>query len=274
LRIDSNLKQEYESTGMVAQSFELANTNLIPALRKDGALFQEAIQTLRGDGHFRVPYLFTEAIASVAGDETLVKVIEAVLGENTPWVVWGPNIQQGTPNEADKWHVDIESWHWSTITVMIGLKNCNDKNTTRCIPYSHKLDLLPWSRADNSDDQCVQKAAQSLDPRCSSIDTFKNFQPGSFYLFDAKSWHCGPALSVFQDREMLILHYQRADDPRIPYMYDYEKRLWFDQPAVYLEKPHLSQQASQHSGNLMSSIDQKRFRTDLCPLPRNHQYSR
>lgn len=265
----AGLKGEYEMSGMVSQAFELANTGVVEALRADGPLFKEAIREVRGQGHFRVPYLFTDAIVAAAFDPTLVSVIEAILGKD--WVVWGPNIQQGTPNEADKWHVDLESWHWPSITVMVGLENCHDDNTTRCIPFTQHLDVLPWDMADNDDDTAVRKAAKKLDIRCTRIRRFQDFQPGSFYLFDAKCWHCGPDLSSFQEREMMILHYQRASEPRIPYMYDYEKRLWFDEPAIYLEGTDLTQEPSNVAAELHRSNRPARFRTDLYALPTGHQ---
>lgn len=269
----SSIEEEYEQTGMVRQSFSLADPNILPALRQDALSFQKAVQALSGQGKNRVPYFFTPALKQIACDQAIVGVIKSILGKNQPWVVWGANIQQGTPNEAYCWHVDMESFYWPTITVVIGLENCTENNATRCIPYSQNLDYQPSTTCDNSDDHCTKTAANFLDKRCDSICTFEHFGVGKFYVFNAKTWHCGPNLANFQDRKLVILHYQDASHPRIPYMCDYENQLWFSEPAEFIvgsDLCSLSNPLEKTFPQSNHSLDNK-IRTDLYPLPKGHR---
>lgn len=278
----ADLKQEYDRTGMLSQSFPLGDLSVLTAVKKDEPTFEKAIERFRSQSLFRVPYRLTSAIMTLAHDKNLVEIVQMVLGgSHTPWVVWGPIMHLGTPHGAYKWHVDIESWHWPTVTVIVGLENCNPENATTCIPYSHLLNIFPWSEANNSVDASVQASAESSDSRCCSMRSFEDFRTGNFYVFNGKIWHRGPAISVFQDRKILLLHYQRADAPRIPYMYNYEENLWFRYPATYGEGADTTMQSrddfdqmSYNAAQLASPNVSRRFRTDLHSLPDGHAWAK
>jgi hypothetical protein len=227
------LFDRYEEEGSLARAFPLADTGVISELRRDLLGYQVEVRRNREQGLFRVPYLITQAIVEAAHDENILAVVRAIMGTDE-LVMWGPNIQTGTPNEADLWHTDIESWLWPTVTVVVGLKGCHEGNTTRCIPGSHRLPLQPWAAVENNADaSIVSAAARALDPACNTVRAFAGFADAHFYLFNARSWHCGVGAASL-GRELLFLHYDRADNPRIPYMKDYEARTWFDFPAAYL----------------------------------------
>ncbi|MBI1357551.1 MAG: hypothetical protein GC160_24690 [Acidobacteria bacterium] len=225
-------REEYETTGMVRRALPLADRSGIPALIEEAELFDAAIARFRRRGQLRrVPYLATPAIRRVSRDPGLLGAVGAILGGG-PWVMWGANIRRDVPNQASLWHVDAESALWPTLTVVIGLRGCHAGNATRYIPHSQRLGVNPPALPE-SDGAAVVEAAAALDRRCDRVETFEGFGDGGFYLFNAAGWHCGePTASA--GRVLLFLHYQRADEPRIPYMWDYGQGLWLDYPAPYV----------------------------------------
>ena len=233
----NDVRSEYESTGLVRQSMPLADQGVLDGLRADAPWFANAVAELREQGVRRVPYSFTPAIEKVATDPGLTGVIEEILGDER-WVAWGANIQVGTPNAAYEWHTDIESDCWPTITVAVGLSGCREENATRYLPGSHRFPVGPQACGDPTDDELVLATARMLDPRTQEIVRFEGFGDGCFTIFDAKGWHCGDA-EPSVDRLALFLHYQRADDPRIPYMRDFTTNSWFEEAAAFMPNPRL-----------------------------------
>lgn len=227
-----DLRDRYERDGLLPEAYPLAGPAVTGDLRSELPAHRAEAERLRATGTFRVPYLLSDPIARAARDPAVLGTVAAVLGTDE-LVMWGPNLQLGTPNEAGRWHTDIESWLWPTVTVVVGLAGCEPLNATRCIPGSHRLPVQPWGAADNTDADTVLRAAHRLDPRCTEITSFAGFGDGRFYVFDAKCWHAGAAARS-EGRESLFLHYDRASNPRVPYMRDYEDRTWFDTPATYL----------------------------------------
>lgn len=233
LRVN-DLRNEYEAAGMIRTSFPLADGRLVERLRRDVDMYMLEVARNKNDKLYRIPYLITQSIIEAAHDENLLRVVSEALGTDK-LVMWGPNIQRGTPNEAAQWHTDIESWHWpSSITVAVGLSGCSEENSTICIPGTHKFPMQPWAVANNSKHDAVLAAAKRYDSASDKIKNFSEFGPGKFYVFNARTWHCGVPL-VSGARELLFLHYQRASEPRVPYFKNYEERTWFDFPAAYLK---------------------------------------
>ncbi|MEM7166484.1 MAG: glycosyltransferase family A protein [Planctomycetota bacterium] len=225
---------EYRQTGMVGEARSLADPSVIPDLVADEALFATAIAELQRAGHHhRVPYAVTAAIARVAFDENLTGLVEEVFGHDVPWVMWGANIRVDIPNAANQWHTDIESTHWPSITVVIGLDGCEAGNATKYIPHSQRLGTQPPTGKEFDSAGRVLDAARCASLACHTVDTFSNFGNGRFYAFDAKGWHCGDPATA-QGRVMLFLHYQRANAPRVPQMKDWIDGTWFDYPAPYI----------------------------------------
>lgn len=232
-----DVRSEYESTGMVRQALPLADQEILERLRADAPRFANAVAEMREQNLRRVPYEFTPAIEQVAADPALTGVIEQILDDER-WVAWGANIQIGTPNAAHEWHTDIESDHWPTITVAIGLSGCREENATRYLPGSHRFPASPQECGDPTDDELVLATARMLDSRTQEIVRFVGFGDGRFTIFDASGWHCGDA-EPSADRLALFLHYQRADDPRIPYMRDFTTNSWFEEAAAFMPNPRL-----------------------------------
>lgn len=228
---------EYETTGMIRACRSLADASVVPRLVADGPGFVAAVADLNRRGQRRVPYQFTPAIRDLVTDRAIVDTVEDILGTER-WVAWGPNIQLGTPNAAHNWHTDIESDHWPSITVVVGLSGCAETNATRYIPGTHRFTSSPLALADPTDDQLVLATARRLDPRCDTIVRFEGFADGRFYLFDAGGWHCGDT-ELSTDRLSLLFHYQPADDLRVPYMKDYRRGRWYGEAAPYVANPAL-----------------------------------
>lgn len=220
---------------MLRRAMPLADPSVVPDLIVDLEIFRRALAGFQRRGiRHRVPYLLTPAIERASRDAAIVDTVSALLG-GEPWVMWGPNIREDVPNEAGAWHVDCESIHWPTVTVVVGLGGCSADNATRCIPRSHRLGRHPTPRPSH-EAQAMLAEARAVDPACDRIETFQGFGNSRFYVFDAAAWHAGdPAKSA--GRKLLFLHYQRASDRRIPCMRNYVETSWFDYPAAYFA-PH------------------------------------
>lgn len=197
---------EYRQRGFLAQARPLADASVLPALVADEPIFAEALAALRAEGRNAVPYLVTDAIRCVAGDASVVSAVEAILGTQD-WVMWGANIRRATPNQANVWHVDLESLLWPTVTVGIGLEGCTPASATWCIPGTHLVRQPPPMKEE--------KVLSRGKP-----EQIAGFGDGCFYAFDAAVWHRGDP-TTSRERVMLFLHYQRAQDARIPMMEDY-----------------------------------------------------
>ncbi|MEP7367022.1 MAG: hypothetical protein ABI972_27500 [Acidobacteriota bacterium] len=237
-----NPLEQYRQRGFLAQSSPLADPSVLPALLADEPLFTRELASFQSGGRHAVPYLLTDAIHRVAQDPALLSSVEALLGTRE-WVMWGPNIRRATPNQANLWHVDLESLLWPTITVAIGLAGCTPQSATWCIPGTHLRQQAP---------PLTEAAVLSHGPP----EQISDFANGRFYVFDARVWHRGdPAFS--RDRVVLFLHYQRAADPRIPLMDDYVLQTWKPEPAPYF-----------------TPIDSARVPTVLAAQPWKHRISR
>ncbi len=224
----------YAERGFTSPAEDLADPSVIEALLRDEPLFQQAVDQLRAEGRASVPYLLTEAIRQVAQDAAILRTVVPILGSDE-WVMWGANIRRATPNEAHRWHVDLESFLWPTVTVAVGLSGCPPESATWCIPGSHRLSTAPTAAGDDTDTRRVVAKAN-----CGEPEQIAGFGNGRFYLLDARVWHQGnPATS--RDRVALFLHYQRASEPRIPAMRDYRRHDWSKEPAAYFAAPGVNE---------------------------------
>jgi hypothetical protein len=229
----SDRRARFEMAGMLSDALPLADPSPLPALRADAALYSRAVQDLKTAGKKRVPYFTTEAVRAVARDPAVLEVVTDLLGDDA-WVMWGANIQQETPNAAGDWHVDMESWLWPSLTVVVGLSGCTPGNATQLIPGSHRLEISPDAVKGARDDAAILAAARTAGRQCDAIEQIRGFGDGRFYVFDAKTWHSG-AGAASAGRLALFLHYQRASDPRVPYMKDYTRQTFFREAADYID---------------------------------------
>ena len=216
LDLPTSAAAEYHRRGFVSVSRPLADASVIPALLADEPLFARAIAGNRARGLHQVPYIITDAVRHVAQDRAILSTVCPILGTED-WVMWGPNIQRATPNEAHLWHTDLESLYWPTITVAVGLSGCTPQSAT-------------WFQAEEP-------------------EQIAGFGDGHFYVFNARTRHRGDPNSS-RDRVVLLFHYQRAQDPRIPLMLDYERNLWAPEASPFY-----------------STIPAERIRRDVAPLP-------
>jgi hypothetical protein len=230
-----SLECEYRERGFLRESFALSDPSPLPQLCRDVALFDAKLAEWHARGHARVPYLFTEAIERVARDAAIRAVIEALLGTDA-WVVWGPNICRETPNAASRWHVDLESRYWPSVSVAVGLSGCSAKAATWCLRGTHRLARTPFSCGDDGDTDLVLRNARRAKPDCGPPEQIAGFGDGRFYAFDARTWHRGEQ-GTSTNRLILFLHYQPADAGRVPLMLDYERHRWSRRPAAYLAGP-------------------------------------
>ena len=241
--------------GMVPHTFELANKAVIPYLLDDMPMYLTEVKRNRADELFRIPYLLTEAIIKAAHDPHVLEVASAILGTDE-LVMWGPNLQTGTPNEAYLWHTDVEAWLWPSVSVFIGLEGCLPENSTKCIPGSFRLPCQPWFAANNTSDQATIEAARKLGESNATIQQFDGFGDGRFYVFNAKCWHAGHR-EISTNRKLLFIHYDKASNYRMPYMKNYIERTWFDYPAIYIPVNHGNE--SFYVNRKLHSIDGKNY---------------
>src|SRR6185503_11905370 len=158
-------QREYRERGFLRESFALSDPAPLPQLCRDVALFDAKLAEWHARGHARVPYLFTEAIERVARDAAIRVVIEALLGTDA-WVVWGHNILRESPNAASRWHVDLESRYWPSVTVAVGLSGCSAEGAVWCLPGTHLLARRPSSCGDDGDTDLVLQSARRAKPDC------------------------------------------------------------------------------------------------------------
>jgi hypothetical protein len=211
LQSQMTLRDEYERLGYLAQAIPLADASVLPELLADETAFSEELGSMRAEGRRGIPYLLTDAICRVARDPAILDTVEAILGTRE-LVMWGANIRRATPNEAHRWHVDLESLLWPTITVAVGLSGCSPESATWCVPGTHLLSR----QAPASEIELLSHAAPKQ---------FSGFGNGRFYVFNARIWHRGDP-KTSGERVVAFLHYQRASEPRIPLMLDHQKELW------------------------------------------------
>ena len=210
--------EEYRKRGFLVASRPLADPSVAPGLLTDEPLFTREIARMEAEGRRGIPYLLTDAIRQVAQDAAIVATVERILGTQE-WVMWGPNIRRATPNQAQEWHVDLESLLWPTVTVAVGLGGCTANSATWCIAGTQRHAAAP-------------PAAEEAVLAEGTPEQFTGFGDGRFYVFDARVWHRGePAASG--ERVVLFLHYQRADEPRIPLLVDYYLQWWGREAAPY-----------------------------------------
>jgi hypothetical protein len=231
------VRHEYETTGLLRECGTLADPSAIPGVIDDAPQFAAAVNDLTKRGKRRVPYLFTPSIRRLTCDENVTRAVCDIFG-NDEWVAWGANIQAGTPNAAHRWHHDIESVYWPSITVAVGLRACRANNATQFISGTHLLPMSPDVAGDPGRDDLVLASARKANPECDAIVRPSGFGDGKFFLFNARGWHCGD-LETSVERLILFLHYQRAGDPRIPYMRDYLKNSWYAEAAAFMPNPVL-----------------------------------
>jgi hypothetical protein len=234
-RTEHEQRREYHARGFLRESFALSDPALLAQLCRDVAPFDAKIAEWQALGYARVPYLFTEAIERVACDAAIRAVIEALLG-TAAWVVWGPNILRETPRAASRWHVDLESRYWPSVTVAIGLSGCSPQTAIWCLPGTHVLARAPAWAGDTSDTGRVLRSARRTRPEVGQPEQFAAFGDGRFYAFNARTWHRGAA-GPSADRLVLFLHYQPADARRVPEMLDYVRHRWSRQAAAYRAGP-------------------------------------
>ena len=228
-------RREYRARGFLRESFALSDPTLLLELCRDVAQFDLKLAELQALGYARVPYLFTAAIERVAYDAAIRRVVEALLGTDA-WVVWGPTILRETPNAASRWHVDLESQYWPSVSVAVGLSGCSAQSTIWCLPGTHLLVRTPAWSGDDSDTDRVVRSARRTKPEVGPAEQFEAFGDGRFYVFDARTWHRGESDSS-TDRLVLFLHYQPADARRVPLVLDYKRHRWSREAAAYLAGP-------------------------------------
>lgn len=235
------LIDEYRKRGFLGHARPLADPSVLPSLLADEPVFAQALEALRAENRHAVPYLVTDSIRRVAQDPAILDAVETILGSRD-WVMWGANIRRATPNQAHVWHVDLESLLWPTVTVAVGLEGCTPESATWCIPGTHRLAKAP--PLAEADVLAVGKREQ-----------IAGFGDGRFYVFNARVWHQGdPATS--RERVVLFIHYQRADQPRIPLMTDYVLQTWAQEASPYF-----------------TTAPPGRVRTSLARLPFRHWVS-
>jgi hypothetical protein len=227
-------RREYGECGFLRASFALDDPAPLPELCRDLTLFDVKLAEWQARGHARVPYLFTAAIERVAHDAAIRAVVEALLGTDA-WVIWGPNLCRETGYAAARWHVDLESRYWPSVSVAVGVSGCSAESAIWCLPGTQHLSRTPFSSANDADTDSVLRSARRALPDCAPPEQIAGFGNGRFYAFNARTWHRGEPGAA--NRLVLFLHYQSAGARRVPLMLDYERHRWSRKPAPYLAGP-------------------------------------
>lgn len=230
----SSQRRDYSRQGFLGASFTLGDASPLADLCTDAALFDAMLAAWRAEGVARTPYLFTPAIERVAHDPAILSVVEALLGTSA-WVVWGPNLLRETPHASARWHVDLESRFWPSVSVAIGVSGCSERSAIWCLPGTQDLERTPFSSGNAGDTERVLRYATSLLPSVGDPQQIAGFGDGRFFVLNARTWH--RAAPGTTDRLILFLHYQRADALRIPLQLDYRRHRWSREPSPYRAAP-------------------------------------
>jgi hypothetical protein len=228
-------RREYLERGFLRDSFALDDASPLPQLCRDAALFDAKLAEWRARGHSGMPYLFTQAIEQVARDAAIAAVVRALLGTDA-WVVWGPTILRETPDAASRWHVDLDSRYWPSISIAVGVSGCSPRTVLSYLPGTHRLEHTPFSCGDDADTDRVLRSARRKNPDCGPPEENARFGDGRFYVFDGRTWHRG-APGTSTSRLVLFLHYQLAEADRIPWMLDYRRHRWSRGAAPFVAGP-------------------------------------
>jgi|GEM_PF-3110759 len=222
--------------GFVADCLSLADTSILPVLQDEIGHYDAALQRLERDGIAGVPYLTTAGVRRLLCDAALGATVNAALGTDQ-WVMWGANMRRGSPNQAHRWHVDLESVLWPSVTLALALEACTEDSATWFIPGTHRLRRGPGTRVrDCTRTSDVLAAARASRFPCDAPRQAAGFSPGRFCLFDAATWHKGAGIDDVE-RTVLYLHVHRATERRIPLMIDYRRGQWSREAAPWVAGP-------------------------------------
>jgi hypothetical protein len=232
----STARATFHADGFLPEAMALARPEAATAALDDTPLFDAELARHAQAGRRQVPYMLTDAIRRLALDSAVTAVAQDLL-QTDRWVMWGANIRRSVPNEAQLWHADLESVLWPSITVAIGLSGCQSEGATCFIPGSQAIGRGPATLLrDCADTQSVVQRAQQHAPACAAPRSVAGFGDGRFYVFNGRCWHRANELGA-AGKVVLYLHYQAADDKRIPLMLDYARHLWSRQACPYMVSP-------------------------------------
>lgn len=228
----SGLKTQLANDGFLSRAIALAEPGLCARVLSDGALADAAMLDFEQRGVAGVPYMLTESIALLAQDAAIVETVQALLATEH-WVMWGANIRRSVPNEAQNWHVDLESILWPSITVAVGLDGCSEQSATVFIPGTQRIGKGPvnWLPGESQTTEVVA-SAQSLTGQSVVPQRVTGYSDGTFAVFNGACWHQANK-GGSAAKTVLYLHYQTAADKRIPHMLDYAKHDWSAEACPY-----------------------------------------
>lgn len=152
-----------------------------------------------------------------------------------PTKLWGvaPLVKQA--GAVHRWHSDIETRCWPTLTAWVGLKGVSESASLQLISHTHKLsvtpDVLRKQGQPMETSAQVLSAARALNPACELI--IPDMKDGDCIMFLGAMWH-GTHNTSSDTRYAVTLQYSDADaDVRVPMNFE-KPVLWHTQePRCY-----------------------------------------
>lgn len=139
---------------------------------------------------FKSLHCYIPQFAKIVKKKKLINKVSSILGDDL--LAWGVTVTVRRPQQAHRWHCDIEHYKWTGISVFIGLVNTTTETSLKVITGSHKFNIIPQEYGNLSDDE-VLTLAQKIDQR-SKLVTVPCLD-GQFFIFNGRIWHGSKNLS-------------------------------------------------------------------------------
>lgn len=152
-----------------------------------------------------------------------------------PTKLWGvaPLVKQA--GAVHRWHSDIETRCWPTLTVWVGLKGVNKSTSLQVISHTHKLaatpDVLRNKGIPMQSSEDVLKAAKELNPACELI--VPEMTDGDCIAFFGTLWHGTHNTSSNARYAVTIQYSEEGAEVQVPMNFEKPVQWHNQQPCCY-----------------------------------------
>lgn len=172
---------------------------------------------------FKSLHAYVPEFYDMARHPALVERVSSILGPDL--LAWGFSFNSYLPGKVHPWHVDVEHFRWSGVTVFLGLRNITLKSTLKVISGSQRVRKSPREMGVSDDASALAAVAQTQ-PDAELVPV--PLGEGEFFIFDGPLWH-GSKNTSWKTRYAAIIQYCRPDQ-KVEAPISYEPPQWHPQP--------------------------------------------